>query len=92
MKGVVCKLEIEKAYGSLNWPLLMKILQCMEFGCKWRNGIWWCYCEILSPGQRGPNRLFPKHKRFEAGRPSLPVPFCHEDGGSKYFTSKGYDR
>ena len=42
MKDVVCKLDIEKAYDSINWQFLMEVLQCMGFGSKWRNWIWWC--------------------------------------------------
>ena len=47
------------------------------------------YCEILGSGQRGPSKLFPKHKMFEAGRPS---PFCRGDRGSEYFTPRGYSK
>ena len=42
MKGVVCKLDIKKVYDSLNWQILMKVMQCMGFGNKWMSWIWWC--------------------------------------------------
>ena len=33
-KGVICKLDIEKAYDSMNWQFLMKVLQKMGFWAK----------------------------------------------------------
>ena len=42
MKGVVCKLDIEKAYDYLNWQFLMEVMHCMGLGAKWRRWIWWC--------------------------------------------------
>ncbi|RVX19302.1 Transposon TX1 uncharacterized 149 kDa protein [Vitis vinifera] len=31
-KGVICKLDIEKAYDSINWNFLMKVMRKMGFG------------------------------------------------------------
>ena len=40
--GVVCKLDIEKAYDHLHWDFLMKLMSKMSFGSKWTNWINWC--------------------------------------------------
>ncbi|WJZ90121.1 hypothetical protein VitviT2T_009290 [Vitis vinifera] len=34
-KGLICKLDIEKAYDSLNWQFFMKVMKKMGFGSKW---------------------------------------------------------
>ena len=33
--GVLCKLDIEKAYDHVNWKFLMAMLRKMGFGEKW---------------------------------------------------------
>ena len=33
-KGLICKLDIKKAYDNINWKFLMKVLQKMGFGAK----------------------------------------------------------
>ena len=40
--GVLCKLDIEKAYDHINWSFLLKVLQKMGFGIKWVKWIRWC--------------------------------------------------
>ncbi|RVW23310.1 putative ribonuclease H protein [Vitis vinifera] len=41
-KGLICKLDIEKAYDSINWRFLMKVMVKMGFGSRWLEWIWWC--------------------------------------------------
>ena len=38
-KGIVCKLDIEKAYDSINWQFLRKVMQHIGFGPKWGRWI-----------------------------------------------------
>ena len=40
--GVLCKLDLEKAYNHINWDFLMSVMQKMGFGEKWASWIRWC--------------------------------------------------
>ena len=40
--GVLCKLDLEKAYDHLNWNFLLFVMQSMGFGEKWTGWISWC--------------------------------------------------
>ena len=41
-RGVLCKLDIEKAYDQINWSFILKVLQNMGLGYKWVGWIEWC--------------------------------------------------
>ena len=41
-RGILCKLDIEKAYDQINWKFILKVLEKMGFGNKWVNWIEWC--------------------------------------------------
>ena len=40
--GILCKLDIEKAYDQINWSFVLKVLKRMGFGEKWVGWIEWC--------------------------------------------------
>ena len=40
--GLVCKLDIEKAYDHLNWEFVLEVMKTMGFGKKWLAWITWC--------------------------------------------------
>ena len=44
--GVICKLDIEKAYGNVNWEALLKLLKKMGFGEKWCSWIQTCISTV----------------------------------------------
>ena len=41
-RGILCKLDIEKAYDQINWSFILKVLKKMGFGDKWVGWIEWC--------------------------------------------------
>ena len=41
-KGVICKLDIEKAYAHVNWKFLLVVMEKMGFGAKCVSWMRWC--------------------------------------------------
>lgn len=37
--GVLCKMDLEKAYDHVNWEFLLYLLKICRFGDKWRDWI-----------------------------------------------------
>ncbi len=44
--GLLCKLDMEKAYNHVNWNFLMYMMEHYGFGSKWRNWVYLCISTI----------------------------------------------
>ena len=44
--GILCKLDIKKAYDQISWNFLFTVLQQMGFGIKWISWIKWCITTV----------------------------------------------
>ena len=81
--GVLCKLDLEKAYDHINWDFLMTMMQKMGFGEKWTGWIRWCIStasfSVLINGS--PAGFFPEHSRVKARGTHFPLLVCFRNGG-----------
>nr|XP_009764302.1 PREDICTED: uncharacterized protein LOC104216045 [Nicotiana sylvestris] len=59
--GLLCKLDLEKAFDHVNWEFLDFIMMRMGFGARWRGWIKLCLCGFFSSsgGLRQGNPLSP---------------------------------
>ena len=46
LRGLLCKLDIEKAYDHVNWNYVIAVMDKMGFSSKWLGWIRWCISTV----------------------------------------------
>ena len=75
--GLICKLDIEKAYYHVNWGSLFYLLRRMGFGSKWIQWIHMCISTVRFSVlvNRSPASFFNNSRGLRKGDPLSPLLF-----------------
>ena len=76
-RGVLCVLDIEKAYDNISWSFIIQILKRMRFGAKWVEWIRWCISTATFSVliKSSPYGFFRSSKELRQGDPLSPYLF-----------------
>uniref|UniRef100_A0A2N9GXN7 Reverse transcriptase domain-containing protein n=1 Tax=Fagus sylvatica TaxID=28930 RepID=A0A2N9GXN7_FAGSY len=92
--GLICKLDLEKAYDYVNWNFLMYLMERYGFGVKWHNWIQFCISSVqfsvLIDGT--PCGFFPSFRGLRQGDSLSPLLFVLVMEALSRLLDRGVDR